>query len=71
MHYPSTRAPLGPGNVSHEGIGGSSNAMPMANSAAGPYPSVSVSSTMNCGTEVNAITEELRSAVEQCQVMNK
>ena len=69
MHHPSSvRVPQGPGNTPF-GVGGSlsTSTNPAAN---GPdtYPNVSVGSTMNCGTEVSAITEELRLAVEQCQV---
>ena len=56
----------GSGNTAFGGLPTSTNSVVHG---PGTYPNVSVGSAMNCGTEVNAITEELRMAVEQCQVM--
>ena len=69
MHHASVRVHHNPDNTAY-GIGGSipTNTIPTGPSGSATYPNVSVSSTMNCGTEVNALSEELRSAVEECQV---
>ena len=71
MHHASVRVHHNPENTAY-GIGGSisTNATPGVANGPATYPNVSVSSTMNCGTEVNALSEELRSAVEECQVKN-
>ena len=69
MHQTSARVHHNPENNSF-GAGSSIPVTSIPASANGPssYPNVSIGSNMNCGTEVNALSEELRVAVEECQV---
>ena len=69
MHQTSARVHHNPENTSF-GVGPSiaTNSMPTNSNGPSSYPNVSLGSNMNCGTEVNALSEELRVAVEECQV---
>ena len=70
MHQSSVRVHHNPENTAY-GIGPSistANSIPVGTNGHASYPNVSVASNMNCGTEVNALSEELRAAVEDCQV---
>jgi hypothetical protein len=70
MHQASVRVHHNPENTGY-GIGPSistANSIPVGTNGHSSYPNVSVGSNMNCGTEVNTLSEELRAAVEDCQV---
>ena len=45
--------------------------MPLGTNGPSAYPNVSsAGSNMNCAQEVNTLSEELRAAVEDCQVLH-
>ena len=69
MNQASVRVHHNPENTSY-GVGPSisTNSMPIGANGQSTFPNVSVASNMNCGTEVNTMSEELRAAVEDCQV---
>lgn len=69
MHQTSARVHHNPENHSFgAGPSVSTNSIPTNVNGPSSYPNVSLGSNMNCGTEVNALSEELRVAVEECQV---
>ena len=71
MHQASVRVHHNPDNSPYSiGQPQTTNTMPLGTNGPSAYPNVSsAGSNMNCTQEVNTLSEELRAAVEDCQVL--